>query len=384
MGDDNLQIASDDADDDLWTKRKVAEAFKQQRDYKSGKSKKAGQLRWMDLSYWQFRNGDKGFDFSGMDLTGVSLVRADLRRANFTGANLRLADLEGANLEEAILYQADLSGARMRDAVLHSANMEAAHFKPMVVDDNVDADVLEKRAKGEHKSNLSGIQATNARMVDAVLTGCDLSGACLTGVDLTGAELTGADLSGAKVEGVKGVDPTEIKRLTTQGTKIDLPKLLQKHVRWLRGDQGGERLDVRGQDFSTLSFAGQELTQASLRDCRFDDADFTGAILINADLSDSSFIHTDFTGADLSGAKLQRCFFREATLDEVRMAPTAVGEHQVPTLLTKSSMVHTTFRDAKLVQLKLQGSELCAATLSSLHHAGVPSIVLKTLKVMAA
>ena len=47
----------------------------------------------------------KGANFSGSDLTDVSLFGANLEDANFTGSNLSLANLGQANLKGANLTQ---------------------------------------------------------------------------------------------------------------------------------------------------------------------------------------------------------------------------------------------------------------------------------------
>ena len=71
-------------------------------------------------------------------------------------------------------------------------------------------------------------------------------------------------------------------------TKDEIAAVLEQHAKWLRGERGGERADLRRAD----------LMGADLRR-----ADLMGAVLRRADL----------TGADLTGADLRRADLRRAT-----------------------------------------------------------------------
>ena len=62
-----------------------------------------------DLSQW---------DFSGRNLRGIKMDRAELKGANFIGARLQSANLVGAILHGARFDGADLSGARLSGANL--------------------------------------------------------------------------------------------------------------------------------------------------------------------------------------------------------------------------------------------------------------------------
>src|SRR5947207_7848883 len=67
-----------------------------------------------------------GRDFSGLNLRGIKMDRAVLRRADFTGAHLQRANLVGAIAERACFDRADLSRARLSGANLVSASLEDA------------------------------------------------------------------------------------------------------------------------------------------------------------------------------------------------------------------------------------------------------------------
>ena len=65
---------------------------------------------------------------------------------------------------------------------------------------------------------------------------------------------------------------------------MDIKLILEKHAKWIRGEDGGERADLRG---------------ANLRD-----ADLCGANLYGADLCDADLYGADLCDADLCGANL--------------------------------------------------------------------------------
>ncbi|HEY9639030.1 MAG TPA: pentapeptide repeat-containing protein [Coleofasciculaceae cyanobacterium] len=68
-------------------------------------------------------------DLSYANLVGANLKGADLSSANLEGANLCGANLQGANLQNVNLRQANLIGADLRDADLRGANLEWMDLK---------------------------------------------------------------------------------------------------------------------------------------------------------------------------------------------------------------------------------------------------------------
>lgn len=83
-----------------------------------------------DLSGWRIGRND----FLALELSGVSLVGAKLRRSQLTGANLdacdlRSVDLTGARFEECSLREANLRGARIDGTVFSECDLEFALFE---------------------------------------------------------------------------------------------------------------------------------------------------------------------------------------------------------------------------------------------------------------
>lgn len=90
----------------------------------------------------------------------------------------------------------------------------------------------------------------------------------------------------------------------TRVTPEELQEILEKHRKWLNGEEGGVRADLSGRDLS-----GYDLRVANLRGADLSHADLSYANLHGANLS-----HANLRGADLSGANLRGANLRGANL----------------------------------------------------------------------
>ena len=90
---------------------------------------------------------------------------------------------------------------------------------------------------------------------------------------------------------------------------MDLKEILEKHKKWLRGDDGGERANLSRADLSEADLSGADLYGADLYGANLSRANLSGANLSRADLSEA-----DLSGADLSRADLSRADLSEADL----------------------------------------------------------------------
>ena len=103
-------------------------------------------------------------------------------------------------------------------------------------------------------------------------------------------------------------------------TQEDLKYILDKHNKWMNGEDGGERANFCGADlhgadlhYADLSYvdfhgadlSGANLVRASLRSTNLYSANLRYANLCNADLNFADFRKADLNGADLSGANLR-------------------------------------------------------------------------------
>ena len=64
----------------------------------------------------------------------------------------------------------------------------------------------------------------------------------------------------------------------------ELQKILEAHGKWINGEYGGERADLRGADLSGADLRRADLRGADLRGADLSDANLRGADLSEADL----------------------------------------------------------------------------------------------------
>lgn len=83
--------------------------------------------------------------------------------------------------------------------------------------------------------------------------------------------------------------------------------VLEKHLKWINGESGGERADLEGAN----------LKDADLQDANLREADLWGANLQNADLRGANLQHAGLRFAGLRGANLEGTDLRFADLQNV-------------------------------------------------------------------
>ena len=79
-----------------------------------------------------------------------------------------------------------------------------------------------------------------------------------------------------------------------------LKEILDKHLKWIRGEDGGERADL-----SRANLYGADLSRANLYGADLSGANLYGADLSRADLSGANLSEANLYGADLYGAKIE-------------------------------------------------------------------------------
>jgi uncharacterized protein YjbI with pentapeptide repeats len=102
-------------------------------------------------------------------------------------------------------------------------------------------------------------------------------------------------------------------------TADQIPGILERHAKWLRGEDGGIRANLScanliGADLSGANLIGADLSGANLIGADLSRAYLSCANLIGADLSGANLIGADLIGADLSGADLSRANLSRADL----------------------------------------------------------------------
>lgn len=141
-----------------------------------------------------------------IDLSGISLTRANLKNVNFSDIELTKTDLRESYLSDINLSRAKLRGARLCNinqntppirnidltgAVLIHADLTGANFTRTIFR-RATIDFAKLNA-----ANLSSANFSKATFIQADLRNADLSGANLSETSFQGANLRGANLRGA-------------------------------------------------------------------------------------------------------------------------------------------------------------------------------------------
>ncbi len=101
-------------------------------------------------------------------------------------------------------------------------------------------------------------------------------------------------------------------------TADELKAVVEKHGKWLRGEEGGERADLRGADLQGAYLRGACLRGAYLQGAYLRVADLRGADLQGAYLQVADLRVADLRGADLRGADLRGACLRGAYLQDIK------------------------------------------------------------------
>jgi len=86
--------------------------------------------------------------------------------------------------------------------------------------------------------------------------------------------------------------------------KQELKAILGKHLKWLRGEDGGERANLFGANLSRADLSGANLSRADLSGANLFEANLSGANLFEANLFEANLFRANLSGADLFEANL--------------------------------------------------------------------------------
>ena len=164
-------------------------------------------------------------------------------------------------------------------------------------------DVLKRIQRGDKldRTDLKGVDLSQARMVKAALDRADLDGANLEGADLSQAALRRASLREAYLVGTN-LSGANLENADLEGARL-------------------EGADLRGANLSRASLEGANLTGARLMGAELSYAQLESAVLGGADLSNAVLVHAELShaylgGARLNGAKLTNADLSKANLEE--------------------------------------------------------------------
>ena len=87
-------------------------------------------------------------------------------------------------------------------------------------------------------------------------------------------------------------------------TKEELKTILEKHKKWLMGEDGGEKADLSYSNLSGSDLSGSDLRGSDLRGSDLSGSDLRYSDLSGSDLSGSNLSGSDLRGSDLSYSNL--------------------------------------------------------------------------------
>ncbi len=140
-----------------------------------------------------------------INLSGLFLRGADLKKANFRKIDLIGADLSAANLEDAKFNKTNLSMAN-----LHEANLKRAYFnEALLTDTDLSGSDLSSAYffwTTLHRANLSFARLEGTKLDSTKFIEVDLTGAILTNLRLFKRDFIGTDISKAYLQRVRYYD----------------------------------------------------------------------------------------------------------------------------------------------------------------------------------
>lgn len=319
-----------------------------------------------------------GADLSGLDLSGVNFDDADLAGSDLRGTNLTGASLRRTNLTGTDLTGADLTRVRSRTivGVPASVSLPWAFRNGALVGPTVDIERVDLS-----DADLSGLDLTGANLTRAFMDRTNIAGTDLTGATLV--ELVSRNLSGVP-EALPGswvlvsghlIGPTA-QVLNADLSGVDLSALDLTEV------------NFGGTDLSGASLAGTKLTGATMYRTNLGGADLTGADLGYADLTVANLDLAFLTQADLTGASLYYAgmnfvtapgaTFDGADLREARMvSANLAGAGFRGSDLQRAALGFANLMTADLTDADLTGVDL---TSGSLHFATMQGTLLSNAK----
>jgi hypothetical protein len=102
----------------------------------------------------------------------------------------------------------------------------------------------------------------------------------------------------------------------------ELKDILDKHGKWLRNEEGGEKADLSSADLSSA-----DLSYANLRSANLSSADLSSANLSYANLSSANLISADLSYANLRYANLRYANLRSADLSSANLIVFQFQQH---------------------------------------------------------
>jgi uncharacterized protein YjbI with pentapeptide repeats len=140
-------------------------------------------------------------------------------------------------------------------------------------------------------------------------------------------------------------------------TREELDVILERHKKWLKGQKGGRKANLKGAILRELRLTNICLSWADLTGADLSGADLTNANLVGADLTNASLVGADLTVVDLSYANLDNTDLSYADLSHADFSYANLHGAN----LYESKLRIASFFRANLAMTKLEYADLTDA-----------------------
>jgi hypothetical protein len=111
----------------------------------------------------------------------------------------------------------------------------------------------------------------------------------------------------------ESLNAKELNSMNTYSA-VELAEIIEKHRKWLDGEEGGDRASLVGVNLVGVNLDGASLDGASLDRASLGGASLVGASLVGASLVGASLVGARLDGVNLDGASLDRASLGGASL----------------------------------------------------------------------
>jgi hypothetical protein len=153
-------------------------------------------------------------------------------------------------------------------------------------------------------------------------------------------------------------------------TKEKLEEILEKHRKWLNGEEGGSRMRITRADLTGVNLYRADLRKAdlhgiSLRKANLNGADLSEADLSRTDLSEAELWSSCLSGTDLSGANLKGAFLSYSHADKAHLYNADLTDARLDNIdFRKADLIKANLHHACLVYTDLRDADLRGADLT--------------------
>ena len=151
--------------------------------------------------------------------------------------------------------------------------------------------------------------------------------------------------------------------------KQELKNILDKHLKWLRGENGGKRANLSGANLFGANLFWANLSRADLFWANLSRADLFWANLSGANLSGANLSGANLFEANLSGANLSRANLSGANLFGANLSGANLsGANLSGANLSEANLSEANLSEANLFEANLSGANLSGANLSGANY----------------